>query len=180
MRAILGIFLFSSIFLAGTYCLAMDKVEAPESCTHCGMDRTKFAHSRMLIEYADGTSVGLCSLNCAAIELDGSKGKEVKSIQVADYNSKKLIDAKKAFWVIGGEKKGVMTMTAKWAFEKKADADQFISQYGGKPGTFDEALNLARQDKRGKGMKKMGAMDPDKTGKGDGKCCCGKHQSEKQ
>jgi copper chaperone NosL len=180
MRTILGIFLFSAFFLSGSYCLAMDKVEAPESCAHCGMDRTKFAHSRMLIEYGDGASVGLCSINCAAIDLDKNKGKEVKSIRVADYNTKKLIDAKKAFWVIGGEKKGVMTMTAKWAFEKKEDADRFISQYGGKPGTFDDALKLSREDKRMKGMKKIGAMGTDNTGKGDMKCCRGKHQSESQ
>jgi hypothetical protein len=62
-----------------------------------------------------------------------------------------------------------MTMTPKWAFEKKEDADQFIKQFGGKQGTFDEALKLAQEDKRMKGMKKMG-VDPPNSG--EKKCCC--------
>ncbi len=180
MRIFMAVILFSAFLLAGSYCLATDRVEAPESCVHCGMDRTKFAHGRMIVEYADGTSTGVCSINCAAIDMDDNKDKKVKSILVADYNTKKLIDANKSFWVIGGEKKGVMTMTPKWAFGKKEDADQFIQQFGGKPGTFDEALKLARQDKRMKGMKKMGTAGAKDTDKGGMKCCGGKAQSEKQ
>lgn len=38
---------------------------------------------------------------------------------VGDYNTKRLIDAEKAVWVIGGGKQGVMTKRAKWAFEKR-------------------------------------------------------------
>jgi nitrous oxide reductase accessory protein NosL len=102
--------------------------------------------------------------------MDVNKGKKVRSVLVADYNSKKLVDAEKAFWIIGGEKKGVMTMTPKWAFEKKEDADQFMKQSGGKPGTFDEAMKLAREDKRMKGMRKMGATSSDP---GEKKCCRG-------
>jgi len=41
-----------------TVCLAADKVEAPDDCKHCGMDRTKFAHSRMVVTYSDGNSTG--------------------------------------------------------------------------------------------------------------------------
>ena len=33
-----------------------DQVKHP-SCPYCGMDRTKFAHSRVLITYDDGTTV---------------------------------------------------------------------------------------------------------------------------
>jgi len=69
----------------------------------------------------------------------------VKSLQVADYDSKKLIDAKKAFWVIGGNKPGVMTATPKWAFAAKVDADRFIATNGGKLVSFEEALALAAE-----------------------------------
>ena len=95
----------------GTACLAADKIEAPDSCKHCGMDRAKFAHSRMVVTYTDGSSTGTCSINCVATDMKES-GKEVASFQVADYNTKKLIDAKTAAWVIGGTKKGVMTRVA--------------------------------------------------------------------
>jgi nitrous oxide reductase accessory protein NosL len=130
----------------GTVCLAADKVEAPDACKQCGMDRTKFGHSRMVVTYTDGSSAGTCSINCVVLDLNESNGKKVKSFQVADYNTRKLTDAKTAAWVIGGSKKGVMTQVAKWAFADKKDAAAFIKQYGGKPATFDEALNASKKE----------------------------------
>ena len=126
-----------------TISLAAEKVEAPDSCKHCGMDRTKFAHSRMLVTYTDG-STGTCSINCVAVDMKESK-KEIKSFQVADYNTKKLTDAKTATWVIGGSKKGVMTPVAKWAFAEKKDAELFIQKNGGTLATFGDALKAAEQ-----------------------------------
>lgn len=121
-------------------------VKKHQACAHCGMDREKFSHSRMLITYSDDTSVGVCSIHCTVTELRASKGKSVKSIEVADLNSRKLADAEKATWVIGGSKKGVMTKTAKWAFAKKEDAEAFVKQNGGKVAAYKEALSLAEKD----------------------------------
>ncbi|HEX2770467.1 MAG TPA: nitrous oxide reductase accessory protein NosL, partial [Geobacteraceae bacterium] len=73
-------------------------------------------------------------------------GKQVKSLKVADYNSRKLIDARPATWVIGGSKQGVMTEVPKWAFAKKDDAQKFVKENGGRVTTFDEALNLALRE----------------------------------
>jgi nitrous oxide reductase accessory protein NosL len=142
----------------GTVCLAADKVETPAECKQCGMDRTKFAHSRMIVSYTDGSSTGTCSLNCVVTDISKNKSKSVKSFQVADYNSKKLIDAKSAAWVIGGAKKGVMTQVAKWAFADKKDADAFVKAYGGKTATFDEAFKAAEKEQSDKapGKKPMG------------------------
>jgi len=116
------------------------------SCAHCGMDREKFSYSRLLITYTDGTSAGVCSIHCTATELKASKSKTAKSVEVADLNSRKLVDAEKAAWVIGGNRKGVMTKTAKWAFAKKDDADAFVKKHGGKSATYKEALALAEKD----------------------------------
>lgn len=137
-----------------TISMAAEKVEAPDSCKHCGMDRTKFAHSRMVVTYTDGSSTGTCSINCVVTELKGSK-KEVQSFQVGEYNTKKLIDAKTATWVIGGSKKGVMTKVAKWAFAEKKDAEAFIKANGGKLAAFDEVFKAAEKDEaeRSKNMK---------------------------
>jgi copper chaperone NosL len=176
MRIMAGIILLSLCLFTGFHALALEKVEAPDSCSHCGMDRTRFSYSRMIVEYDNGTITGVCSLNCAAIDMNANKDLKIRSILVADYNSKKLINAEKAFWVIGGGKKGVMTMTAKWAFAKKEDAEQFIEQNGGRLDTFEEALKLARDDKRVKGMKKAGATDVKTSNPGEMKCCCKKHQ----
>lgn len=130
----------------GTVCLAADKVEAPDACKQCGMDRTKFGHYRMIVTYTDGSSTGTCSINCVVTDMSKNKGKSVKSFQVADYNTRKLTDAKSAAWVIGGSKKGVMTAVAKWAFADKKDADAFIKANGGIPASFDEALKAAEKE----------------------------------
>jgi copper chaperone NosL len=126
--------------------VAAEKVESPDSCTHCGMNRTTFAQSRMVITYGDGSSTGTCSLTCIATDLQQAKGKKVKRIQVADYQSKKLVDAKKATWVIGGKKQGVMTPVAKWAFAKKTGAETFIKENGGKLASYDEVLKAAQKE----------------------------------
>lgn len=143
----------------GSICIAADKVEkveAPDACVHCGMDRTKFGHSRMIVTYADGSSAGTCSLNCVVTDLLKNKEKEVKSFQVADYNTRKLIDAKTASWVIGGSKNGVMTKVPKWAFADKKGAEAFIKANGGKPATFDEALKAAEKEHADRAQKKAG------------------------
>jgi nitrous oxide reductase accessory protein NosL len=121
------------------------KVEAPAGCHNCGMDRTAFASSRALITFTDGTTVGTCSINCAHDEVTRNASKKIRNIKIADYTSKKLIDAKKAIWVIGGRKNGVMSATAKWAFEDKAGAERFVKENGGKIAAFDEAWKAAGQ-----------------------------------
>jgi nitrous oxide reductase accessory protein NosL len=115
-------------------------------CKLCGMSREAFSYSRMLIEYDDGTKVGTCSIHCAVRDLDSNPGKKVKALLVGDYKTKELVDAEKAFWVIGGKKQGVMTIRAKWAFVRKTDADAFIKKNGGKLASFDDAMRAARED----------------------------------
>jgi len=123
-----------------------NKVEAPAACTQCGMDRTHFARSRMVITYGDGTSSATCSLHCAAADLKAAKGKRVVLIKVADYHSKRLVNARIAAWVMGGDVQGVMTPVAKWAFAQRADAEAFVKEHGGKLVTFDEALKAAKAE----------------------------------
>ncbi len=134
------------LFMIAAVAFAQDDIKKHPTCTYCGMDREKFAHSRMLIEYDDGTTEGACSLHCAAIDLALHIDKTPKAILVADYNTKKLIDADKATWVIGGSKMGVMTKRGKWAFEKKEDAEKFIKENAGTLVTFDEAMKAAYED----------------------------------
>jgi copper chaperone NosL len=120
-----------------------EDIAAAPGCKYCGMDRHAFAHSRMVIEYDDGTIVGLCSLHCAAIDLSLNIDKAPKIIWVADYNTKMLIDAEKASWVIDPAKPGVMTCTAKWAFAKKEDAAKFANEKGGNLAAFEDSLKAA-------------------------------------
>jgi copper chaperone NosL len=146
-KTLVIMFMLSMFFmLVSASLFADDDVSKHKACPHCGMDRGQFAHSRMLIVYDDGTEVGACSLHCAAIDLAINIDKTPKTIYVGDFNTKKLIDAEQAFWVIGGNKPGVMTKRAKWAFEKKADAETFIKKEGGTIANFDESIKASYED----------------------------------
>jgi copper chaperone NosL len=134
------------LFALTTICMAAEKgVEAPGDCKKCGMDRTIFAQSRMVVTYSDGSS-GTCSINCAVVDMQANSGKTVTSLQVGDYDTRKLIDAKTAVWVIGGKKRGVMTAVAKWAFADKKRAEKFIKVNGGSQATFDEVVKATEKE----------------------------------
>jgi hypothetical protein len=110
------------------------------------MDRKAYGFSRMIVRYDDGTEAGVCSLRCGVVELDSSQGRKTKAILVADRDSRMLIDAEQAVWVMGGAKRGVMTSRPKWAFSTRAAAEAFLKEYGGAIVTWNEALAAARED----------------------------------
>lgn len=118
-------------------------IDRHPGCQLCGMDREMFSHSRMYVEYNDGTSAATCSLHCLAVDLARSIDKTPKMIQVADYRTRQLIDAEKAFWVIGGKVSGVMTGNPTWAFAAKGDAEAFVRENGGAVATYEAALKAA-------------------------------------
>lgn len=149
MRKGLMIIAILSVFglMVGTvFAQTADDIQKFPSCKYCGMDRQQFAHSRMFVEYDDGSGIGTCSIHCMAVDFAVNIDKAPKVIQVGDFNTKKLIDAETAFWVIGGNKPGVMTKRAKWAFEKKQDADKFIQENGGTAGSFEDAMKATYED----------------------------------
>jgi copper chaperone NosL len=137
--------LVTCLFVA-TLVFANDDIKKHPSCKYCGMDREKFAHSRMLIEYDNGSTVGTCSIHCAAIDLALNIDLTPKFLGVGDFAGKNLIDAEKAVWVIGGNKPGVMTKRAKWAFAGKEGAEKFIKENGGLLADFDQALKASYED----------------------------------
>ena len=145
-KGILPVLLIAYMLSIGGVAFGDSDIKEFPFCKHCGMDRDQLAHSRMVVVYDDGTSVGTCSIHCLAIELTLKLDKNPRSLLVGDYTSQRLIDAEKAFWVIGGNKPGVMTKKAKWAFENKADAEKFIAEHGGSPSTFDGAMKAAYED----------------------------------
>jgi len=120
-----------------------EQVEDPQVCRQCAMERTRYPESRMLVIYADGTRVGVCSIHCATDELLKNSRRQVKSLLVADYTTQKLIDTTASTWVVGGKPKGVMTFEPKWAFARKQDAQVFTKKFGGKIVNFDQVMKLA-------------------------------------
>jgi copper chaperone NosL len=131
---------------AGWTVAGQDDIDLHRNCDNCGMDRKAYGYSRMLVNYDNGVSVGVCSLNCAVVELDAHKGRPVKSLLVADRETRSLVDAEKAVWVMGGNKRGVMTQRPKWAFATSASAQAFIDANGGVLANWPEVLAAARED----------------------------------
>lgn len=117
-----------------------------ESCAYCGMYRSRFGHSWVIIEHGGGNKEGVCSVHCAAIDMALHPEKTISRITVGDFDIQKQIDAEKARWVIGGDLMGVMTARAKWAFETQAAADAFMAKHGGSPATFNEVIKAAFED----------------------------------
>ena len=135
---------------------AQDDISKHPACPYCGMDRAKFAHSRTYIEYDDNSTLGTCSVHCAAIDMAVNIDKAPQIIMVGDFNTKSLIDAEKAYWVIGGDKMGVMTKRAKWAFENKKNAEGFISAHGGELASFEAAIEAGGESEIQEAMEAHG------------------------
>ncbi|MCP4672481.1 MAG: NosL family protein [Desulfobacula sp.] len=115
-------------------------------CHYCGMIRTQYGHSWIILEHEGGSVKGVCSIHCASIDMVIHSRKLIRSITVGDYYTQKQIDANKAFWVIGGNKAGVMTSRAKWAFETKEAVDDFMRRHGGKSALFSDVLKASFED----------------------------------
>ena len=129
-----------------SFACASGTVEGPQRCVSCGMDRTMFAQSRMVVSYSDGSSAATCSIHCAVEAIRKSGAKKVAALKVADYRSKELIDAKSAIWVVGGKPSGVMTSPAKWAFASSEGAQQFIKENGGSIASFEQVVQAVQQE----------------------------------
>jgi copper chaperone NosL len=147
MKVILRLALFCLFSLSSlSFAADLADVQKHPTCKYCGMNRGKFAHSRVLIEYEDGASTGTCSIHCAAIDLANNIDRTPSRIAVGDLYSQELVDAEKAYWTVGGSKPGVMTSNAKWAFKEKAAAERFMKENGGVLAAFDDSMKAAYND----------------------------------
>ena len=137
-----------SVLLAGAAGAgaAEKDVERIPSCQYCGMDRARFASTRMLVEYGNKTTIGTCSIHCAAVDLAQSYGKEIAAILVADHRGGRLVDAAKAVWVIGARVPGVMAAKSRVAFASRGDAEAFRRENGGELADFEMALDTTFLD----------------------------------
>ena len=147
VRFIVTCFLILALVgLSGTTVRAQDDIDEHRACAVCGMDRKAYGYSRMLVRYADGSRTGVCSLRCAVVDMDAHKDRQVASLHVADRTTRVLVDADKAVWVMGGQKRGVMTSKPKWAFATEAAARSFVQDYGGTITPWAAVLAAAREE----------------------------------
>lgn len=118
-------------------------------CPYCGMDRTKFSHSRHLIQYSDDLVDGTCSIHCAAISLSLNLDRGPKTIWAGDAGAaaevKPLIAVDSAHYILNPDQRGTMTARRKFAY---GDADKAKEAAGpnGEVVDFDAALTAAYLD----------------------------------
>ncbi len=153
-----------------------NELEKYSRCPYCGMDRTKFHHSRHLVQYDDGLVDGTCSIHCLSISLSLNLDRGPKVIYAADFGSdaeiKPLVEVDKATYLLGSKLKATMSGKSKMAFASADAVKAAQAANGGELADFDAALTATytdmakdtmmirqrRLEKRKKMMEKMQKM----------------------
>ncbi|MES9861395.1 MAG: nitrous oxide reductase accessory protein NosL [Candidatus Thiodiazotropha sp. LLP2] len=124
-----------------------NELEKYAKCPYCGMDRTKWNHSRHLVHYDDGLVDGTCSIHCLAISLSLNIDRGPKAIYTADFSADKkvkpMVNVDDATYLLGAKLKGTMTTRSKMAFSSAEAAKEVQAVKGGELVGFDEALSDA-------------------------------------
>jgi nitrous oxide reductase accessory protein NosL len=111
-------------------------------CNNCGMMINMWARTRHSYNHEDGFFTS-CSIRCVA-DTTRKSGSEASNVQVALYmHPEKMVVAEEAFYVIGSNGKGTMTMHSKIAFETKEKAEEFAAIYGGKLSNYQDTFEAA-------------------------------------
>ena len=118
-----------------------------KKCDNCGMDKNKWARTRHEFQNSKGKFY-TCSIHCVAV-LSMKLGEKAENVKAALYlNPEKMIDADKAFYVLGSSAPGTMSGTSKLAFPSMDEAQAFTSQYGGKITGIKEVLSEVDKEVR--------------------------------
>jgi len=124
-----------------------NELEKYPRCPYCGMSRTKWHHSRHLVQYDDGLVDGTCSIHCLAISLSLNIDRGPKAIYAADFGAsekiKPLVKVDTMTYLVGSSLRGTMTPNSKMAFTTEKAAKLFQSEKGGDLADFDKALTLS-------------------------------------
>ena len=117
-------------------------------CPLCSMNLKMFWKTSHWLAYSDGTHTGYCSIHCASKAYE-KRATGIDRWEVADYDTKKLIDAHKAHFLIGSDLPGTMTPISKLAFASLDRATAYQKEHGGTIGLLDDALKQALEGREG-------------------------------
>jgi len=140
-----------AVLSAGNYrAVPMDKAQILQSgktkmfCNVCGMTLPMFYKTNHAAT-VNGETKQYCSIHCM-FEDAMKHGVEVKDPKVVDNSTMKFMDATKAYYVVGSNKPGTMSMVSKYAFGTKDAAEKFAKEYGGKIMTYDKVATLVKKN----------------------------------
>ncbi|QFR49517.1 hypothetical protein FJR48_07135 [Sulfurimonas lithotrophica] len=120
------------------------KGEQKHWCPICGMNIKMYYKTSHASKLNNGTHRQYCSMHCLAVDMQ-EYGIDKNYIKVVDAHTQKLIDAKKAFYVIDSNIKGTMSSISKFAFASKADAQNFQKKYSGEIVDLNTALKNTQE-----------------------------------
>jgi nitrous oxide reductase accessory protein NosL len=124
--------------------------EEKADCPVCGMHLPTFYKTSHAVTFQNKQLFQFCSLHCLvdALEhhLDPETREQIILIQAVDAQTNALIDAQKAFYVVGSKKPATMSRVSKYAFKTRAAAEAFAEMYGGKIMDFAGAYARAKED----------------------------------
>lgn len=111
-----------------------------ERCIVCGMDVSKYPHTRYVIGTSDGKKYTTCGVQCGLTSHLRFQEKWI-SATATDLLNNRPFDVKKGFYVY---KSSVITDMAPGfiAFKRKTDAEKFANGFGGQVVTYEEALEI--------------------------------------
>ncbi|MFN3478984.1 MAG: nitrous oxide reductase accessory protein NosL [Thermodesulfovibrionales bacterium] len=117
-----------------------------KGCDNCRMDLNKWAGTRYEFETSKGRFY-TCSIHCLAVMAYYKLGEEPKKVKVAEYlRPERMLDAGKAFYVIGSSVPGTMSPVSIIAFSSPDEAEKFSRRFGGKVTDFKAALEEAKRE----------------------------------
>ena len=127
-----------------------NEFEKYPKCPYCGMDRKEHHRARMLVQYADDLSDGVCSIHCLSLSLGVNIDREPKNIWGPDYGStvetRPQTPVDGMVYLIGADLKHAMTKRSKHSFASLSTAKEFQAKHGGSLGNFNDALRESYLD----------------------------------
>ena len=112
-------------------------------CQVCGMDISKYPHTKYVVTTKEGEKFSTCGVQCG-LTLHLRLKEKFKSATATDLLNNRSFDAQKGFYVY---KSTVITDMAPGfiAFATKMNADKFQKGFGGKVLTYQEALEIWKE-----------------------------------
>ena len=121
----------------------LQKSKSKMFCSTCGMHLPMFYKTNHAAK-VNGVDHQFCSIHCLSDEIENNNV-PLTDIRVVDVTSLHFINASKAFYVVGSDIKGTMTMVSKYAFASEADAKKFAAEHGGKILNFEQTYALVKK-----------------------------------
>lgn len=131
------------VFVAILFLASSISAWAVKRCIVCGMDVSKYPHTRYVVKTTDGKEYVTCGAQCG-LTLHLRFKDKWKSATASDLLSNRPFDVKKGFYVY---KSSVITDMAPGfiAFKRRVNAEKFAKGFWGKVVTYQEALEMWAQ-----------------------------------